>query len=453
MKIKTERVIIVTFLIVMLIIPAFCTADAPLPIRLLTGEAPESMRIVLSAPEVRKMSQFDDARTAQLNRLIRHLALDVTLGRDVSRTGILIDQQEILSWIQKESGNGNLKIYSFDPSSVYTEKQNPAEETGSDSLVDFLERDLIQSGQHIDAFYSLFEQAPQAFAERVRNEKTELRFSGFGKAIRRITIPFPANYVQESFPKALADAAESETLKKTISGLSFSGSQKIGLLYDENGKIVRITFDGTVGKTPETLRKVSLIWKCLREEGHVKDSITLKTPAIKGADKDNVVLERDLLEPAGEEAGNYSWDIQIDHRAGKEDRKQTHFSAGLSETDAAFSGKIEYSVKRDGENPRIQIIPEIRKESNGEYKGTLEIADYSGKIEKDDVLIHIQLQTGESPSWPAAEPDPENGNREQETPEDTIAGIIIRKLFELPEEDIEYFSHEIPTDLWLELIQ
>ena len=105
MKIKTERVIIVTFLIVMLIIPAFCTADAPLPIRLLTGEAPESMRIVLSAPEVRKMSQFDDARTAQLNRLIRHLALDVTLGRDVSRTGILIDQQEILSWIQKESGN------------------------------------------------------------------------------------------------------------------------------------------------------------------------------------------------------------------------------------------------------------------------------------------------------------------------------------------------------------
>ena len=38
-------------------------------------------------------------------------------------------------------------------------------------------------------------------------------------------------------------------------------------------------------------------------------------------------------------------------------------------------------------------------------------------------------------------------------PEDTIAGIIIRKLFELPEEDLEYFSHEIPADLWLELIQ
>ena len=452
-KRKNKQLIIVILLITTMIIPAFCTAETPLPIRLMTGDAPEAMRIVLSEPEVRKMSQFDDSRTEQLNRLIRHLAIDVTLGKEVSRTGIMIDQQEILSWLQKESSDGILKIYSFDPSCLYQEQQDQAEESGSDSLVDFLERDLIQSNEDIDAFYSLFAQAPQAFAERVRAEKTELRFSGFGKAVQRISIPFPANYVQESFPKALADAAESESLKKTISGLSFSGSQKIGLLYDENGKIVRITYDGTVGKTPETLRKVSLIWKCLREEGHVKDSITLKTPAIKGADKDNIVLERDLLEPSGEESGNYSWDIQIDHRAGKEDRKQTHFTANLSEAEATISGKIEYSVKRDGENPKIQIIPEIRKESNGEYKGTLEIADYSGKIEKDDVLIHIQLQTGESPSWPASEPDPNTGNREQETSEDTITGIIIQKLFELPEEDLEYFSHEIPADLWLELIQ
>ena len=109
MKIKTERVIIVTFLIVMLIIPAFCTADAPLPIRLLTGEAPESMRIVLSAPEVRKMSQFDDARTAQLNRLIRHLALDVTLGRDVSRTGILIDSRKSSPGFRRNQATGTRK--------------------------------------------------------------------------------------------------------------------------------------------------------------------------------------------------------------------------------------------------------------------------------------------------------------------------------------------------------
>ena len=213
MKRKAERLIIVTFLIVTLIIPAFSTAEIPLPIRLMTGGAPESMRIVLSESEVRKMSQFDDSRTEQLNRLIRHLAIDITLGKEVSRTGILIDQKEILSWLQKESSDGYKRIYSFDPMFVYTEIQDPAVETDSDSLIDFLERDLIQSNEDIEAFYSLFAQAPQAFAERVRAEKTELRFSGFGKAVQRISIPFPANYVQESFPKALADSAGSESLK------------------------------------------------------------------------------------------------------------------------------------------------------------------------------------------------------------------------------------------------
>ena len=453
MKRKAERLILTTYLIAMLILPAFSIAETPLPIRLMTGESPVPIRLVLSEPEVKKLSQFDESRTEQLNRLIRHLSIDVTLGQDVSRTGILIDQQEILSWLQKESSGEVLKIYSFDPSYLYQEQQDSADDPGSDSLVDFFERVLIPSNQDTDAFYSLFAQAPQIFADRVRNEKTELRFSGFGKAVQRITISFPADYVQERFPEILADAAEAESLKKTISGLSFSGNQKIGLLYDENGKIVRISYDGKVGKSQETLRRVSLVWKCLREDGHLKDSITLKTPALTGADKDNIVLERDLLEPAGEEAGNYYWDLQIDHRAGKEDRKLTHFTASLPETDAEISGKIEYSVKRDGENPKIRIIPEITKESSGEYKGTLEIADYSGKIEKDNVLIHIQLQTGESLSWPAAEPETKNGNPEQGTPNDIIAGIILRKLFELPEEDLEYFSHEIPADLWLELIQ
>ena len=30
--------------------------------------------------------------------------------------------------------------------------------------------------------------------------------------------------------------------------------------------------------------------------------------------------------------------------------------------------------------------------------------------------------------------------------------MLIQKLFELPEEDLAYFSNEIPADLWLELI-
>jgi hypothetical protein len=122
-----------------------------------------------------------------------------------------------------------------------------------------------------------------------------------------------------------------------------------------------------------------------------------------------------------------------------------------------ISGNMEYSYKRDGKNPKIKIMPEIRKENGGEYKGTLEIADYSGKIETNRLLVHVLMQKGSGIRWP------ETTEKKTETPvpaengtqggtEETIAAVIIQKLFELPEEDLQYFSNEIPAELWRELI-
>ena len=428
------------------LIPAASMAETPLPVSLLTGEESVPVRIVLSEPEFKKVSPFDDARTEQLNRLARHFAIGAETDQDTGKTVIMIDQKEICSWLQRESGDVIQRIYSFDPSSIITEKQESDEDPYNDSFIFFLEQYLVRAGRDTEQLYNLFAKTPQTFADKARTEKTELRFSGFGKAVQRITISFPADYVQESFPKALADAAESEEMRKAISELTFSGNQKIGLLYDEDGKIVRITYDGKAGKTPETLRKVSLVWKCLREESHRKDSITLKMPAVTGADKDNIIMETDL-DSTGLHSGCYQWDIQIDHRAGKEDRKQTHFSANLSETDSTIIGKAEYSVKRDGANPKIAVIPEIRKESNGEYNGTLEIRlqecgsvkwPDTSKIKADDE----QNQTG---------PGTKDSGRDK--PEDTMAGIILQKLFELlPEEDLLFFSKDIPDDMWRDLI-
>ena len=461
MKNSIKRRLIPVILITLLLVHTAAAAEIPLPVRLLTGDASIPVRIRLSEPEVRKLSQFDDPRTEHLNRLIRHLAIDMEVDQETSRTAVLIDQKEAFSWIQKEENTSIQKIYSFDPAVIHTDKNESEGQTDSDDLVVFLEQNLIKGSQYIDQFYLLFAAVPDAFAERARTEKTELRFSGFGKAVKRVTVSFPADYVQDNFPGVLADAAGSEDCKKTISGLVFSGSQKIGLLFDENGRIVRITYDGKVGKTQDSLRKVALVWKCLREDNHLKDSISLKTPAITGADKDNIALEREL-DSRESSSGSYIWDIQIDHRAGKEDRKLTRFSAGLTSNEALISGNLEYILKRDGKETKIKIVPDIKEENDGEYKGTLEIDNYSGKIEKNSFIVHIELQECEHLSRPGtgavatetdlSQPDPKD-NEGQGKAEDIIAGIVIQKLFELPEEDLLYFSNGIPTDIWTRLIQ
>jgi len=446
----TERKMIVLMLIMMLFLPSAVAAAVPMPVRLLTGETNEPLRIVLSDPEVKKLSQFDENRTEQLNRLIRHAGIDLNIDGNYSRTKILIDSEEAFSYLQNEDGE---RIYSFEPTVVY---QGKTEETDDDDFALFLEQILFRANRYMDEFYTLFAAAPETFAERTRKEGTELRLSGFGKAVQRVTIPFPADYVKEYFPKALKDLTDSEECQKIISGLTFSGAQKISLLYDAEGRIVRINYDGTVGDSEETLRKVSLVWKVLREDKHQKDSISLKTPAIKGADKDNIALERDI-DSSDSALGKYMWDIQIDHRAGKEDKKQTHFSAQLTDADKVISGNIEYNIKRDGKNPQIKVYTEIKEENAGEYKGTIEIADYSGKIEKNRILVHALLQKGETVKWPdegltKAETAGNNETVRQNDPEDTIAGIIIQNLFKLPEEDLTYFSNEIPASMWLELV-
>ena len=448
----TERKTIVLILIMMLLLPSAAAGAVPMPVTLLTGETNEPLRIVLSEPEVKKLSQFDENRTEQMNRLIRHAGIDLNIGRNCSKTKILIDNEEAFSYLQNDDAE---RIYSFEPTVIYQKKTNE-EETDDDDFALFLEQFLVKANQYINDLYTLFAAAPEAFAERTRKEGTELRLSGFGKAVQRVTISFPADYVKENFPKVLNDLTDSEEYRKIISGLTFSGAQKISLLYNAEGRIVRINYDGTVGNSEETLRKVSLVWKVLREDEHQKDSISLKTPAIKGADKDNIALEREL-DSSDSALGKYMWDIQIDHRAGKEDKKQTHFSAQLTDADSVISGNMEYNIKRDGKNPKTKVYVEIRQENAGEYKGTIEIADYSGKIEKNRILIHALLQKGEAIKWPETgltkaesaeinEIDSKNGT------EDIIAGIIIQKLFDLPEEDLTYFSNEIPASMWLELV-
>ena len=457
----TNRRLISVFLFVLALIPSLSfAAGIPLPVSLLTDEVAGPIRIMVYDPEVKMLSQFDDSRTEQLNRLIRHLSIDISVDQNLSRTKILTDQNEVLSFLQKQENNVIQRIFSFEPAVIYTDK-NETEENGGDGLADFLEEKLVIMNQNLEHFYSLFAAAPEAFSDRIRTEKTDLRFTGFGRAVKRVTITFPADYVNESFPDALTSITQSSSCKEFVSGLIFSGSQKIGILYDENEKIVRITYDGQTGKTPDALRKVSLVWKCLREDNHVKDSVSFKSPAVTGSDKDNIAMERDL-DLTDNSPVNYLWDVTIDHRAGKDDRKQTHFIGKLTNNESLIVGDIEYTVKRDGESSKVRITPEIMEESTGEYKGTLEFTDYSGKIVKNKVLVHLLLQKDDHLIWPGAGlTEAESGipltvenaeNKGEFSLEETIAGIIVRKLLSLPEEDLEYFSNEIPESMWTELI-
>ena len=65
------------------------------------------------------------------------------------------------------------------------------------------------------------------------------------------------------------------------------------------------------------MRKISLVWKCLRSADRKKDQLTLKTPTIQGSDRDNISYERDLNRTDPEKP-SLVWDYQLDEKHGKD---------------------------------------------------------------------------------------------------------------------------------------
>ena len=142
----TERRIIIFLLIMILLLPSVATATVPIPVLLLTGETDEPLRIVLAAPEVKKISQFDENRTEQLNRLIRHAGIDLSIDRNYSKIGILIDNEEVFSYLENDNAE---RIYSFEPTEVYQGKAN-ADETDDDDIVLFLEQVMVRANRYLN---------------------------------------------------------------------------------------------------------------------------------------------------------------------------------------------------------------------------------------------------------------------------------------------------------------
>ena len=217
--------------------------------------------------------------------------------------------------------------------------------------------------------------------------------------------------------------------------------------------MIRINYDGIVGKSEESLRKVSVVWKCLRTDSRKKDSLTLKTPAIKGYDKDNIVFEREL-DCSDPLMHILKWDYQLDLKAGQE-KEKAHYSGDLLYSDDTLTGKVVYTEKADNQEHGISFIPFIQKEKEDEYSGTLEITKKTGKIIKNSSVSRFSISShnsilNETPEKRKTDIPPDL--TEEKVQQEAIR-MLIRKMVMLPKEDTEFLNKDIPEDMWYALIE
>ena len=439
----------------LILIPATTLAASFDLYELLSGDPAVPVRITLSEPKILSLSYFDSKRTEQINRLLKHLSLEITQDGSRSSTVFRVDDEDVFSVLSAEEQETVLTVYSFDPGIVYKQRKN-GEEAG-EGLIGFLGKTFNRINGLADSMYPLFLSLPARFEGFSRSEEVSINLSGYGKAAVRVTISFSADYVGERFPAEIQELAEEPDCREFLEGLVFSGPQKVILLYDQDQRLIRVSYNGQVGSSAETLRNVSLVWKCSHTEGETRDHFQLKTPSVKGYDRNNFTCSRELS-LSNPEHQSLSWDIQIDEKEGQE-RRQTRFSAEWASSEGRVTGKAEYTVREHNETKRTTVIPALQKEITGEYTGTLEIADYSGKIVKNSFAVHVDIGQGETvasvPVETATIVDPETGTGKApgDPPEQRLNQIVIRGILKIPTEDLAFLSDGLPEDIWSDIIQ
>ena len=403
----------------------------------LLGQETEPEELTIKA-NIKAMPQFDEIRREELNRLLAHFSLELTLGENVHSAGLYLDDGEILSMTGRDTEKGTETVYSFMPDTVFVTPygdesllQKKTEAGGYEEAVELAGRlhSLLEDGY--DLFSSMRLNSPGTVTE----SKARQKIKGFGTAARKMTIQISA------------DEAESGSLSELFSGLGigggedaglvFRGKQKITLLLDEDDLPVRITYSGTCGTGEDSLRSVTLDWKCLRDTDSSADEIKLKTPAVSGRDRDNLTLSRSLGTKDGEEY--YELSLEYDKvTAGTRTRAEA--KASLKGTDTV-GGELSVTVKDEEGTRKTTVVPDLTV-TGEEYTGTLEIMNYSGKILKEDLLLSVSMSKGEEPVFPAAE---NTANEEKnDAAELELAGAFLREVLKLTDEDLAFLIRDLP---------
>ena len=456
MKIITKSGIFF-FVFVLTLTFLFCPvfAEEITPDFLMTGETNSPVSVIISSPQYKTIARFGEERKDSLNRLLKHFSLAVNTDGNTSETIVMIDQESVFSYIESTIDHIQKTVYSVSPDMVIVHEEKDNE--GDSSFLSFVNDHFFMLNRMLDEMYPSFEKFADLFSNYAKESSVSLNFTGYGKAVKRITITLPDQYVSEHFPAVPADLAASAECKTFIERLLFKGTQKIILLYDQDNRLLRINYDGKAGFSEVSMRNVSVVWKCRRSDKEKKDHLTLKTPSLAGNDKYNLIYERDLHTDS-QDNGSLKWDLQLDFKEGQI-KKKTGFKADLIFAENMLKGEVSFSEKQNGNESKVIIVPSVQKEKPSDFSGTIEIANYSGKI----VLTRTEYTVHVSPGMDLAVPEIMNvqGNEvsekgadtEDEQIQDLLSGALIRKLLSLPAEDLSFLNSDIPEEDWNALVQ
>ncbi len=360
---------------------------------------------------------FGEKRVEQFNQLIRHLQLKMQKQADQAAT------------VQVFVSGSEATCFTVD-----TEQQEFSVAKVRQALNVF---DMLDAGA--DFLRDLPEKMPEACTEKKVKQKLKK-----GVAVRSVTIITAPDEEGVHPLTELISKDDHSTLQSMLGSWVFQGKHKFTLLYDEEGRLLKVNYTGRAGEAADRIRNIRLEWRIYRTEENIWDELTLRTPTVEGADRDNWVLNRN--QTMNDEAETLSFSFEYDQKTGND--KTGYRWDGNLQGSTGLSGEISCSTSIKNETEKMIFRPDMSICNQKQIVGALEIIHVSSKIEKEHFTLQLDWNAEDMGDIKRSDTVSRTSGSQDAVKREAASALLRSILINVPEKDLEYLKDEISDSDW-----
>ena len=411
---------------------------------------------------------FDETTLAALNLLLSHVSFQVeTLHmaqEDWSRAAVLLDGVDTAVLTQRQANGVKRLNASFVPDATLTAvSEDPIALLLGESSALNLGGFTGTEGTMVTEAKRLMNDLPVLLASWMEEKSVTKKIDKMGTAKYMRTYEIPEEEAQQ-LGSLLADAAQEPRVQAFLSSLTFTDDQEITVYENEIGQVLKFSYTGRCGVDADSQRKVTLTWSMKDDGQETRDTLSLKSPAVSGSDRDTLTWER----VAEVDGGNRTLSESFRYETVR--NKEKTILEGEAELENAFdiaSSLLTGKAWVEQTLPDETLLTWVMEPNmtfalgsmNPEASGNVLVTYKEDKRVTQEATVYINLAYGDGFNWELREGETnletlgmEALTALQEQSAERLAADMLQGLLRLPQEDLLFISEGLTQEAWQRIL-
>jgi hypothetical protein len=367
----------------------------------------EPTGITVSAA-LHELSPYGEQTVNHMNSLLENIKASIQYLRgpdgETTQTQLLIGDTPALSFAERTEAAQSLAQASFLPGiTLSAASGSPLSALlGEDQTVPSWVTDIPDLG----ALTGRITEALTGLAPFVQEKKVSFSIPSVGSAKKALvyTVPEESAQALKDALTLLAADLPLPGIGEMIGTMTLSGSATVTLYQSAQGENMGLAIKGTLGFQDITPRKVNFLWGFAATEKKAVQTVSLKSPAVKGSDAFTVTGKAEGK--YGEAKNTLSLSLDIRNTLNKK-TERTRWNGDLTcliaQDNQRLEGKIEQRhTLTDGMDETLTVTPSLLAflaDESVSLKGSVRVKWVKEKNVQGDVSFSLQADKGAPPAF------------------------------------------------------